>query len=73
MNISYRKNELEEKMLMNLHRKKWTRGLMLSDFETVAKKNAETLKVALKKGQHLVFAFLFGFSYTRSPVGLTTD
>ena len=25
--ISYRKNELEEKMLMNLHKKGWTQGL----------------------------------------------
>jgi 26S proteasome regulatory subunit N11 len=27
--ISYRKNELEERMLMNLQKKAWTAGLML--------------------------------------------
>ena len=44
MNISYRKNELEEKMLMNLHRKKWSRGLTLTDFNDVAKKNTEKME-----------------------------
>ncbi|KAI6704368.1 hypothetical protein NL676_007330 [Syzygium grande] len=28
--INYRKNELEEKMLLNLHKKKWTDGLTLN-------------------------------------------
>jgi len=33
MNISYRKNALEENMLMNLHKDKWTAGLKLDDFQ----------------------------------------
>ncbi|BDA51082.1 26S proteasome non-ATPase regulatory subunit 14 [Coccomyxa sp. Obi] len=37
--ISYRKNELEERMLMNLQKKAWTHGLTLKDFETVSKDN----------------------------------
>ncbi|KAK9833472.1 hypothetical protein WJX81_008060 [Elliptochloris bilobata] len=37
--ISYRKNELEERMLMNLQKKAWTAGLMLKDFEEVSKGN----------------------------------
>jgi 26S proteasome regulatory subunit N11 len=31
--IDYRKNELEEQMLMNLHKKNWTNGLSLEKFE----------------------------------------
>jgi len=31
--INYRKNELEQKMLLNLHKKKWTDGLTLENFE----------------------------------------
>jgi 26S proteasome regulatory subunit N11 len=31
--IDWRKNELEEQMLMNLHRKAWSEGLLLSKFE----------------------------------------
>lgn len=30
--INYRKNELEEKMLLNLHKKDWTDGLTLENF-----------------------------------------
>ena len=43
--ISYRKNELEEKMLMNLNRKKWSHGLNLRDFADVDKKTSDVLKV----------------------------
>merc|ERR1711966_618023 len=32
INISYRKNELEQKMLLNLYHQKWTKGLNLQDF-----------------------------------------
>merc|ERR1712022_34806 len=32
INISYRKNELEQKMLLNLYHEKWTNGLKLQDF-----------------------------------------
>eukprot|EP01117_Protostelium_nocturnum_P006106 TRINITY_DN21_c1_g1_i1.p1 TRINITY_DN21_c1_g1~~TRINITY_DN21_c1_g1_i1.p1 ORF type:complete len:311 (+),score=88.31 TRINITY_DN21_c1_g1_i1:173-1105(+) len=40
--INYRKNELEQKMLLNLHKKKWTDGLLLEDFHN-HEKNNETL------------------------------
>lgn len=33
ININYRKNELEQKMLLNLYKKKWTEGLKLEDME----------------------------------------
>jgi len=42
--ISYRKSELEEKMLMNLHKKGWTEGLKTADFKQHDKQNEETVK-----------------------------
>jgi 26S proteasome regulatory subunit N11 len=33
INIDYRKSEAEQGMLMNLHKKGWTEGLKLTDFE----------------------------------------
>lgn len=52
--ISYRKNELEEKMLMNLHKKKWSKGLLLKDFEKHSKSNEDIAKniVKLTEGYH---------------------
>jgi len=44
--INYRKNELEEKMLLNLHKKKkWADGLTLKPFEEHSKSNEQTVKV----------------------------
>lgn len=40
--IDWRKNELEEQMLMNLHRKDWTSGIVLQKFEE-NQKSTETL------------------------------
>ncbi|KAL5719572.1 multicatalytic endopeptidase [Ranunculus cassubicifolius] len=45
--INYRKNELEEKMLLNLHKKKWTDGLTLQRFDTHSKTNEETVQEML--------------------------
>jgi len=39
--IGYRKNELEQRMLLNLYESKWTKGLSLVDFEEHAKQNQE--------------------------------
>ncbi|PWA47296.1 hypothetical protein CTI12_AA500710 [Artemisia annua] len=41
--INYRKNELEEKMLLNLHKKKFTDGLTLERFDTHSKTNDVTV------------------------------
>merc|ERR1712205_147293 len=46
--ISYRKSELEEKMLMNLHKKGWTEGLKTADFKKHDKDNEETVKRMLE-------------------------
>ncbi|CAL5360499.1 unnamed protein product [Camellia sinensis] len=43
--INYRKNELEEKMLLNLHKKKWTDGLTLQRFDTHSKTNEQTVQM----------------------------
>lgn len=40
--IDWRKNDLEEQMLMNLHKKDWTSGLLLQRFED-HRKNVETM------------------------------
>lgn len=41
MAINYRKNDLEQAMLMNLHKKKWTDGLLVGSFAAMDKANAE--------------------------------
>ncbi|CAO2818164.1 unnamed protein product [Amaranthus hypochondriacus] len=45
--INYRKNELEEKMLLNLHKKKWTDGLTLKRFDAHSKTNEQTVQEML--------------------------
>jgi len=42
--INYRKNELEEKMLLNLHKSRWMDGLVLKDFGKQASDNEDTMK-----------------------------
>jgi len=41
--INYRKNELEQKMLLNLHKKKWTDGLLLENYEQHEKQNEKMI------------------------------
>jgi 26S proteasome regulatory subunit N11 len=45
--INYRKNDLEQKMLLSLGRKKWQDGLKLVDFETHGKENESLIKEML--------------------------
>jgi len=42
--IAYRKNELEQKMLLNLHKRKWTDGLELEDFSKAGDTTEATMK-----------------------------
>ena len=42
--INYRKNELEQKMLLNLHKKSWMDGLQLEDYKHQDKDNVEKIK-----------------------------
>merc|ERR1711923_424287 len=46
--IDYRKNELEEQMLMNLHKRNWTNGLTVDRFEDHAEENEKTVNEMLK-------------------------
>lgn len=41
--LSYKQNELEQQMLMNLHKKTWTDGLKLADFVTHADDTVKTV------------------------------
>ena len=51
INIAYRHTELEQKMLLNLYKKTWTRGLELKPFDKHTETNEQTIKdmVALAK------------------------
>jgi len=46
--IDYRKNELEEQMLMNLHKRNWTEGLTVSRFEDQQTSNEKIVDRMLK-------------------------
>jgi len=47
ISINYRKNELEQKMLMNLNKKSWVDGLSLKDYNTHCNVNQDTVKEML--------------------------
>jgi len=46
--IDYRKNELEEQMLMNLHKRNWTAGLSLEKFQDHQESNEKYVDKMLK-------------------------
>jgi len=46
--INFRKNELEQSMLLNLHKQTWTEGLKLRDFEEHKRGNEESVKRMLQ-------------------------
>lgn len=46
--INYRKNELEEKMLLNLHKKKWTDGLAVANFHEQEQNNEKVVREMLE-------------------------
>eukprot|EP01114_Cavostelium_apophysatum_P003017 TRINITY_DN1272_c0_g1_i1.p1 TRINITY_DN1272_c0_g1~~TRINITY_DN1272_c0_g1_i1.p1 ORF type:complete len:312 (-),score=63.65 TRINITY_DN1272_c0_g1_i1:57-992(-) len=56
--INYRKNELEQKMLLNLHKKKWTEGLLLENYDNHEKRNeklvGEMLELAKNYNKNIV-------------------
>ena len=43
--IAYRKTDLEQSMLLNLHKKNWTEGLKLKDWDHMKVSNEESIKV----------------------------
>ncbi|KAH3762322.1 26S proteasome non-ATPase regulatory subunit 14 [Pelomyxa schiedti] len=46
--IDYRKNELEQKMLLNLHKRKWTDGLAITKFDLHSQNNERTIQHMLE-------------------------
>lgn len=44
--VNYRKTELEQAMLMNLHKRNWTEGLKLRDFKLHKESNEKAIKVS---------------------------
>ena len=46
--IDYRKNELEQQMLLNLNKRKWTAGLTLYKWDALDKDNSQTLRVSFE-------------------------
>lgn len=48
ISINYRKNELEQKMLLNLHKKSWMDGLTLADYNEHSSINANTVAEMLE-------------------------
>jgi 26S proteasome regulatory subunit N11 len=61
--INYRKNELEQKMLLNLHKKKWTDGLLLEDFHNHEKSNEKTIQVMIVVGVNYNVVLLLDFFF----------
>ena len=51
--VNYRKTELEQAMLMNLHKRNWTEGLTLRDFNNHKEANEKAIKV---RNSHANFA-----------------
>eukprot|EP00164_Ancoracysta_twista_P000556 GFYU01000740.1.p1 GENE.GFYU01000740.1~~GFYU01000740.1.p1 ORF type:complete len:311 (-),score=102.23 GFYU01000740.1:325-1257(-) len=49
--IGYRKNELEQKMLLNLHKRNWTDGLLLDDYDKHTTENQKTVEELRKLAQ----------------------
>jgi 26S proteasome regulatory subunit N11 len=47
ISINYRKNELEQKMLLNLHKKSWSDGLRLEDYNDHCNVNEKTIESML--------------------------
>ncbi|KAL1747485.1 JAB1/Mov34/MPN/PAD-1 ubiquitin protease-domain-containing protein [Schizophyllum fasciatum] len=45
--VNYRKTELEQSMLMNLHKRNWTEGLKLRDFKVHKEENEKAIKSML--------------------------
>merc|ERR1739848_347004 len=46
--INFRKNKLEQQMLLNLHKSNWNDGLTLTDYEKQSCENEETVKAMIK-------------------------
>jgi 26S proteasome regulatory subunit N11 len=48
ISVNYRKTQLEQAMLMNLHKRNWTEGLKLKDFKIHQETNQKAIQVSRK-------------------------
>lgn len=48
ININYRTNELEQKMLLNLYKQKWSHGLKLTDQTKITEHSHENFEKVAK-------------------------
>lgn len=66
ISINYRKNELEQKMLLNLHKKTWMDGLTLAEYSEHSKLNegivSEMLELA--KNYNKVIFYVRHYEYS---------
>ncbi|CAB4279220.1 unnamed protein product [Prunus armeniaca] len=58
--VNFRMNGLEEKMLLNLHKKKWTDGLTMRQFDAHSKTNEQTLQKHVSSLASRMLHFLSG-------------
>ena len=49
ISVNYRKTQLEQAMLMNLHKRNWTEGLKLKDFKVHQETNQKAIQVRTKE------------------------
>ncbi|CAF0836354.1 unnamed protein product [Adineta ricciae] len=54
ISINYRKNELEQKMLLNLHKKSWMDGLTIQDFNQHSEQNTSVVKQMLDLSKNYI-------------------
>lgn len=54
ISINYRKNELEQKMLLNLHKKSWMDGLTIEDFTQHNEQNTNVIKQMLDLSKNYI-------------------
>jgi len=54
ISINYRKNELEQKMLLNLHKKSWMDGLTIQDFNQHSEQNTNVVKQMLDLSKNYI-------------------
>merc|ERR1712130_1093400 len=70
INISYKQHELEQKMLLNLHKKGWVHGLSIEDFDKHSSKNEATVKDLLSLSKKYAERLVEEEKKTKSEVAL---
>jgi len=69
--VNYRKTELEQSMLMNLHKRNWTEGLKLRDFNLHKEENEKAIKVRCLTITKISYLFNIAASFPQSMLSLS--